>query len=329
MLMVLAAAAGLDLTRVGIFGFRLTGIPLWCFGILATAGGILFFLGPMLFGSAPARSPAKTSEALILYLRPFELDARSFLQLTVGASTGILVYMGLLKGLWWPLTFVPLIVNINKEQNFQAVFNSFGQFIAMGKPHEWLKPIGASRVYEQEDWTREVRYFMSQARVVIIRPGESKSIQWEIEQLRGLVPPERIVFYLKFRGWKKRNQRAYKAFRSHLQAHTPTKLPEQLGRARFLVFDHSWQPHFVEEANRPSQLIRQLFSRAGDVTRDNLRPVLEALNLKLPDQRNHLLDNFVTVGLWLGTFFSAGLVLISFLIAAIRIITVLIQASRS
>jgi hypothetical protein len=109
MLIVLAAAAGLELMRVGIFGFTLLRIPLWFFGVLASSGGILFFLGPMLFGSAPAQpqSATKTEEALILYLRPFELDARSFLQLTVGASTGILVYMGLLKGLWWPLTFVP------------------------------------------------------------------------------------------------------------------------------------------------------------------------------------------------------------------------------
>lgn len=207
MLTVIVAAAGLDLTRGGTFGFVLHGIPLSCFGVLASAGGVLFFLGPMLFGSVPARPlPAtKSGEDLFLYLRSFELDARSLLQLTLGASTGVVAYMGLLKGLWWPLTFVPLIVNINKEQNFQEAFSSFGQFIAFGKPHEWLKPIGALRVYEQEDWRREVRYFMSLARVVIIRPGESKSIQWEIEQLPELVSPERIVFYLKFRGWKKEN----------------------------------------------------------------------------------------------------------------------------
>ncbi len=248
-LIILLAAVALDLTRWGMFGSVLIGIPLWCFGVVACAGGILFFLGPMLFGSAP---PAiKTGETLVLYLRPFELDARNFLQLLVGASTGIVVYIGLLKGLWWPLTFLPLIIRINKEQNFQDVFTSFGKFVTFGNPHEWLKPIGASRIYEQEDWTEEVRYFMSLAHVVIIRPGESKSIRWEIEQLRNLVPPERIVFYLQFRGWKKRKERAYQSFRSHLQSHVPTLLPTQLGRARFLLFDRSWHPHFIEEDNRP------------------------------------------------------------------------------
>jgi len=326
-LTVLTAAVALELSQQGTFGFVLTRIPLWCFGLLASAGGVLFFLGPMLFGTVPTQSlPAtKTGERLFLYLRPFELDARSFVQLMVGASTGVVVYMGLLKGLWWPLTFVPLIINVNKEQNFQEVFRSFGRFITFGKPHEWLQPIGASRVYAQDDWKGEVTHFMSLARLVIIRPGESKSIRWEIEQVRNLVPPDRIVFYLQFRGWRKRKERAYQSFRSHLQSQFPTKLPKQLGRARFLIFDHSWHPHFVEEANRPSQLVHQLFSRSGDITRDNLRPLLKALDLSLPNQPNNLANNLTTVGLWLAALFSSGLVFVSVSIATIRIIAAISQ----
>jgi hypothetical protein len=322
LLIVLVAAVASHLTQEEILGFVLTGISLRCFGVLASAGGILFFLGPMLFGSVPARpqSETKSGEELFLYLRSFELDARSFVQLMTGASTGVLVYLGLLKGLWWPLTFVPLIININKEQNFQDVFASLGEFIAFGKPHEWLQPIGASRIYAQDNWEREVRYFMSLARVVIIRPGEGKSIRWEIEQLRGLVSPERIVFYLQFRGWNKRRERSYQSFCSHLQSHFPTKLPKHLGRARFLIFDRSWKPHFVEEANRPSQLLCQLFSLSGDIARDNLRPVLKALDLNLPTQPNNLVNNFMTAGLWLAALFSAGLVFVSVSIATIRII---------
>ena len=330
-LTVLAAAVALELSQQGMFGFVLTGIPLWCFGLLASAGGVVFFLGPMLFGTDLTQSlPAtKTGELLFLYLRPFELDARSFVQLMVGASTGVVVYMGLLKGLWWPLTFVPLILNINKEQNFQEGFRSFGRFITFGKPHEWLQPIGASRIYAQDDWRREVTHFMSVARLVIIRPGESKSIRWEIEQVRNIVPPERIVFYLQFRGWRKRKERAYQSFRSHLQSKFPTKLPEQPGRARFLIFDHSWNPHFVEEANRPSQLLRQLFSRSGDITKDNLRPLLKALGLSLPTQPNNLANIVMTAGLWLAVLLSAGLVFFSLAVATLRIIAAIFLSHRS
>src|SRR5215212_222036 len=94
MLIVLAAGAMLDLTQRPTFGFMLTGIPLWWFGVIASAGGILFFLGPMLFGTDPDRSglsAKKIERGLFLYLRPFELDARSILQLMVGASAGIIV----------------------------------------------------------------------------------------------------------------------------------------------------------------------------------------------------------------------------------------------
>lgn len=56
LLVVLAAAVGVYLSKQGIFGFVLTGIPLWCFGVVASTGGIVFFLGPMLFGWDPPPS---------------------------------------------------------------------------------------------------------------------------------------------------------------------------------------------------------------------------------------------------------------------------------
>jgi hypothetical protein len=327
LLTVLAAAVALDLSRWGLFGFVLTGVPLWCFGVLASAGGVLFYLGPMLFGTASTQEPssAKTKAGLFLYLRPFELDARSSVQLMVGASAGVVVYVGLLKGLWWPLAFVPLIINVSKEQNFQDAFSPVGQFIAFGHPSEWVQPIGASRVYAQNDWKREIQHLMSQARLVIIRPGEREGIKWEIEQLRDLVPPERIVFYLKFRGRQKRQERAYQSFRDHLQASLPTRLPEQLGHARFLIFDRSWQPHFVEEANRPSQLFQQVFSRSGNIASDNLRPLLKALNLEPPPQPATVANNLSTIGLWLTAFFSVSLVLLSLAFAAIKILLAILH----
>jgi hypothetical protein len=329
LLTVLAAAVALDLSRWGVFGFVLTGVPLWCFGVLGSAGGVLFYLGPMLFGSASIQAPpsAKTTAGFFLYLRPFELDARSSVQLMVGASAGLVIYLGLLKGLWWPLAFVPLIINITKEQNFQDAFSPLGKFIAFGHPREWFQPIGASRVYAQEDWKLEILHLMSQARLVIIRPGEREGIKWEIEQLRALDQPERVVFYLKFRGRKKKQELAYQSFRDHVQSKLRTRLPEQLGRARFLLFDRSWQPHFVEEANRPSQLLQQLFSRSGNIASDNLRPLLKALNLDLPPEPNSLFSNLVTIGLWLAAFFSVGLVLVSIAFATVRIVVAILHRS--
>jgi hypothetical protein len=323
MLIVLAGAQGVYLTKWGVLGFTLTNIPLWCFGVLASIGGALFFLGPMMFGSASVRPMGqfskKTERMLFLYLRPFELDARNILQLMVGASSGILVYISLIKGLWWPVSFVPLIISISKEQSFEDAFEPLGDFIAIGRPREKLQPIGAARVYVNKNWQQEVANYIAQARLVIIRPGESEGILWEIEQVLNTVPPERILFYLQFRGWKKRKERTYEAFRSHLQTLRSIELPNRLGKAPYLIFDTSWNPHFVREANRPAELARQIFSRSGDITRDRLRPVFKSLNIELPSQPNNLLKNVMVVFLWLSAFVAISLTFVAIALAVIAL----------
>jgi hypothetical protein len=264
-LIVLIGAQGVYLMKWGSLGFFLTGIPLWCFGALASVGGIMFFLGPMIYGSASVRPKErplkKTQGILILYLRPFELDARNILQLMVGASTGILVYLNLMEGLWWPISFVPLIISISKEQSFEEAFAFLGEFITVGRPRERLQPVGASRVYVKDDWKREVADYMAQARLVIVRPGESEGIRWEIEQVLMTLPPERILFYLQYRGSKKRKEKAYGVFRSHIQLLLSKELPKQLEKSIYLIFDNSWDPYFVREANCPTEIVRQIFSR--------------------------------------------------------------------
>jgi hypothetical protein len=44
-LMVVAGALGIVLARWGLFGFYLTGVPLWGFGILAGVGGVAVLPG--------------------------------------------------------------------------------------------------------------------------------------------------------------------------------------------------------------------------------------------------------------------------------------------
>lgn len=312
LLIILAGGQGVYLTRWGMFGLFLTGIPLWCFGVVAAVGGVLFFLAPMMFGSASLspvmRSSNRSERMLFLYLRPFELDARNVLQLMVGASAGVLAYLNLLNGFWAPLGFLPLIVNISKEQSFQDALAPLGEFIACGRPGERLQPVGASRVYVTGDWQREITEYMGRARLVIVRPGDSPSIKWEVDQVMKTVQPERILFYLRFRGWGKRKERAYEDFRARVRARLHVELPERLGRAQYLTFDTSGRPRFLREANGPVELLRQTFSRSGDVTRDKFRPILKALDIEPFTQPNNLLHNAVHVMLWLAALASLTLI---------------------
>jgi len=312
LLLILGGGQGVYLTRWGMFGFFLTGIPMWCFGVVAAVGGVLFFLAPMIFGSASVspvmRSSDRPERMLFLYLRPFELDARNVLQLMVGASAGVLAYSNLLEGFWSPLCFLPLIINVSKEQSFHDALAPLGEFIACGRPGERLQPVGASRVYVTGDWQREITEYMGRARLVIVRPGDSPSIKWEVDQVMETVPRERLLFYLRFRGWGKRKERAYEDFRARVRAHLHVELPERLGRAQYLAFDTSGQPRFIREANGPVELIRQTFSRSGDVSRDKFRPILKALGIEPFTQPNNLLHNAVHVVLWLSALASITLV---------------------
>lgn len=331
LLIVLAGAVGVHLTRWEVFGFSLTGVPAWCFGVIAAVGGVQFFLGPMVFGLASA-GPARRRQGgpekmLFLYLRPFELDVRNILQLTAGASAGVLAYVIRLEGWGLALSFLPLIINISKEQGFYYALAPLGEFIACGRPGERLQPVGAARVYVKGDWKQEITEYMARARLVIVRPGSTPSIRWEVLQVLKTVPLERVLFYLRFRGRGERRQREYEEFRDCVRPHLPAELPERLGRTQYLIFDASGQPHFLREANRPTELIRQLFSRSGDVTADRFRPVLKALGIEPPPRPNDLGSSAAQVFLWLSTFFSlilvfaalAWLVLVSTL-AALRLL---------
>lgn len=309
-LAIVAGSVGVHLTQWGMFGFVLTGIPLWCFGIIAAAGGVMYFLAPMVYGSASVseevRPPGASERMLFLYLRPFELDARNVLQLLVGASSGILVYLNLLDGLWMPVACLPVILKISKEQGFRDALGPLGDFIAFGRPGERLQPVGASRLYLDDGWKQEITRYLARARLVIVRPGNSPSIQWEIGQVLKTVPPERIVFYLRFRGWGKRRQRDYEVFRRYMRTHLGAELPERLDGARYLVFDASGRPRLIREASRPSELVRQLYTRSGNVVPDRFRPVLLALGLEPPSRPNNLMENVMHVLVWLTTAFSAA-----------------------
>lgn len=306
LLIALAGAVGVHLTRWDVFGFSLTGVPTWCGGVVAAVGGVLFFLGPMAFGMAsadPARRPAVGPERMLfLYLRPFELDARNVLQLTVGASAGALAYLLRLEGLGLALSFLPLILNISKEQSLHDALAPLGEFIACGRPGERLKPVGAARVYVKGDWKQEITEYMVRARLVIVRPGSTPSIQWEIAQVLKTVPHERILFYLNFRGWGKRKQKGYEEFRDCVRPYLRAELPERLGRARYLVFDAAGQPRLLREDNRPLNLVQQLYSRSGDVTADRFLPILKALGIELPPRPKNL--QAAQVFLWVCTFIS-------------------------
>lgn len=100
-------------------------------------------------------------------------------------------------------------------------------------------------------------------------------------------------------------------FRSYVRAHLGAELPERIGEAPYLVFDAWRRPHFIREANRPSELVWRFFSRSGDVTKDSLRLVLQAVRIEPLRQENNLMDNVVHMFVWMGALISITVVGVS------------------
>lgn len=277
--LVCAAGMAASFTIEGFLGFYLRISPLWTYGAVASLGGILFFLGPMLFGQPQFSSRGVAGmtppSKLLLYLRPFDQDLRGILQLLIGAMMGPVLYLTVLHWNWWVVCLTWLHVNFTDEQELQNAFGAFGHLIAFRQPGRRLDPIGGLRYPAEGDWRKELTRLLEFASVVIIRPGESASIRWEIREVLRRVPPEHIVFHLRFPGGKARRQRAYESFRIQLQILLPVELPTCLGRARYLVIGRDWEPLLYAPGNHPRDLLRQVLS--GDAARERLRPVFAAL----------------------------------------------------
>ncbi|MET0397097.1 MAG: hypothetical protein ABW277_09765 [Longimicrobiaceae bacterium] len=314
---------------------RANGAGVLLAALTASVGGVIYFLAPMLFNTSfvTMRGPQSPGAARrrLLYLRPFELDAGMLLQLSVGASCGLVVCAVLWLQprisapwlLWVMLSPTPLVVRVGEEQSLQNGFGSFGRLITFSHPRKRLQPIGAWRHQASDHWKDDVTSYMREARLVIFRPGSSPSIEWELHRLLDTVPVERILFYLRFHGSAARRQRAWEAFRGQVWVHIPANLPDTPGRARYLLIDHQGNARLFAPDNRPTTLLAQMFS--GDFDCERLRPVLEALGDDFRIERTARLRRLLTFSVWQPLRVQVAIICISGCAAAL-VITALIVA---
>jgi hypothetical protein len=276
-LLLVVVAVGACIASRGIIGAHPGGGPVRWFEVVASAGGILFFLSSMLFNTGWVQAlpfAEAASPRTLLYLRPFEVDVRAVLPLAVGASAGLVIHFAT-HGYLCFLAVLLLAVRVGDEQRLQYAFGPFGRLLTFRHPGKKLLPVGAMRLAAEADWQRDVTRRMQDARLVIVRPGESESMRWEVMQALRTVPPERLVFYLRFPGSRSRKRRAYDTFRAQLQAFVPARLSERLPSGTWVAMDRQWRPRVFTPSNRPADLVRQALS--GDFERERIRPLLAAL----------------------------------------------------
>ncbi len=198
--------------------------------LVAVSGSLLIF-GFRLFQRAKRiEAPSATTvlsddkRAPVLYLRSFEDDPK------VAQRFGIAGFK----------------LN-NEEEDIADIVGKLGPFVAIGRPGEMLPYTGAARIYVGEgDWHARVRKLLSDARLVILRAGDTPGLWWEVEESAKAVNPERLIILVPLK------EREYGEFCRKAQNYLPCQLPEYSGRRipattlrGVLLFDADWTVHFL------------------------------------------------------------------------------------
>jgi hypothetical protein len=207
-------------------------------GIFGLYGGFLVFalLGTRCFAyakrfdAAPASAVfSQDSRPPVVYLRSFADDSKAANRLGLAADLKV----------------------DSEEGEIAEIVRSVGPLVAIGRPGEELSYYGAARIYVGDgDWHEHVRKLLSQAKLVIVRAGETAGLSWEIGECAKTVEPRRLIILVPL------SRRGYEDFRAIAAPLFPCRLPEYTGRRvgettlrAIVYFDADWDPHLVPIIN--------------------------------------------------------------------------------
>lgn len=210
------------------------------------------------------------------------------------------------------------------DETLAQVLKTTGPLVAVGKPGDKLQPLGAIRVYfNDEVWREKVEALMAMSKLVIIQAGCTPGLEWEIATAIKRLKPEQLLFT--FLSWQELDgvsrQSKYEVFAGQLKSISSLTLPERINGAYFLYFDQNWKPHlallsgwkryFFYLASLPGILLKSLANgsqgtfnkfpvqvwgiiRKSSVAsvREVLRPVLKMQGVTLP-----LRETIIYIGL--------------------------------
>jgi hypothetical protein len=229
----------------------------------------------------------------ILYLRPFfhEHPEILFEQRNEVFSYGYqesktFLTLKYLIGLWLPGGRWPNNDSISTtDSSISKALNEIGPVVAVGIPYETLPSPGALRLYfKDEEWQEKVEALMAISRIVIIQPGYSSSIDWEMATIRQNFRPENI--YISFLDWMDLEECSRKSqfeiFNLQLKRIYGISLPEHFHDAYLVCFNDDWKPFKVTPKKWVKISLSSSFSgMTTSAVRETLRPVLQKRGIKL------------------------------------------------
>jgi hypothetical protein len=133
------------------------------------------------------------------------------------------------------------------EEQLAEALGPIGPLVAIGKPGEQLPTPGALRQYfDNTTWQNAVRQLLLKARVIILRPGMSEGLWWELKEAVATKTAERLLILV-----LKMKQADYLPFSQLVRERLDIRLPNfnEVSRWRrvsgFFEFNAAWQAHFL------------------------------------------------------------------------------------
>jgi hypothetical protein len=152
--------------------------------------------------AAPAEVDLGT-DPFVLYLRSFVRDEDDY-QLNSG----------------FDLSLTPDDPEITLDKAFAGVM----PVLAVGQPGETLPPLGAHRLYYDDDeWQEAVSLMIEHASLIVLRPGPSRAILWEVEHIVSMGHLQKLVLYAPVNSHTARED--YEEFRGKVSPFIPQALP--------------------------------------------------------------------------------------------------------
>lgn len=139
---------------------------------------------------------------------------------------------------------------VSLEETHLSPFALGGPLIAIGKPGE-LPELGASRIFvEDSEWQHTVTDLIEKAELVILKPGYSKGVRWETDQVMRTDNWKKTVFFIQFGTEKDKDiQRVrYNKFRKMMVENYRFEFPEFNPKIKFIFFDASGEPIWAKNA---------------------------------------------------------------------------------
>jgi hypothetical protein len=165
----------------------------------------------------------------VVLLRPFQLDACA---------------VRLKKGL--KVEFFEGALDKTYEEYLAESVRPIGPLIALAEPGQGLPPAGAARLHEtHQTWKDRVVDLLRGARLVILIPGTSVALLWEMWTAFQELRPQQLVIL----DVGKDTPREYKALSLMFKEATGQELPagRTMGRAgrSIITFDEGWTPRIL------------------------------------------------------------------------------------